>query len=70
MGKLIRMSGVSDKKELEQIAERLEELKNTLAEKIEEYEDEGMESRKLDTLTEALDAMEDALDGITEVTME
>ena len=70
MSKLIRMSGATDKKELEEIAERLEELKDTLAGKIEEYEDGGMDSRKLDTLTEALDALEDALDAITDVTME
>ena len=37
---------------------------------LEEYEDEGADSSKLDALTEALDALEDAYDAIDEIVAE
>ena len=45
----------------------LEELKHELGTVIDEYEDEGASEDTLDTLTEVLDAMEDAVDGIFDV---
>ena len=46
----------------------MEELKNQFSELIQEYEDDGVDGRKLDTLTEALDALEDAYEMVCEVT--
>ena len=45
----------------------MEELKNQFSELIQEYEDDGVDARKVDTLTEALDALEDAYDMVCEV---
>ena len=41
----------------------LQELKDVMAEVIEAYEEDNADSRKMDTLTEALDALEDAYEG-------
>lgn len=71
MEKHINIAPLADKEgKLQDIASYLEELKNALAETIDEYEDEGGDNKKADTLTEALDALEDALDAINDVVMD
>ena len=47
-----------------EISDRLSELKRDFALLLEAYEEEGMKPRMIDTLTEALDALEDAKDVI------
>ena len=54
---------------LEQICDYLEELKHAFAEVVDEYEGEEADEETMDILTGALDAMEDAFDGIEEVVM-
>lgn len=69
MGKIIDLSSVLEKEErLQQVADYMEELKDQFSELIQEYEDDGADVRKIDTLTEALDALEDAYDMVCEVT--
>ena len=61
MGKVIKISSEKGKEErLKEILDNLEEVKNNLAELLEEYDKE--ENEKTDVLTEALDALEDAHD--------
>ena len=68
MGKIIDLSAVMEKEEkLEQIADYMGELKDELAALIQEFDEDGADQRKLDTLTEALDALEDAYDMVNEV---
>lgn len=68
MGKIIDLSVVLEKEEkLQQVADYMEELKNQFSELIQEYEDDGVDAGKVDTLTEALDALEDAYDMVCEV---
>lgn len=43
------------------------ELKDEFAALIQEFDEDGADQRKLDTLTEALDALEDAYDMVNEV---
>ena len=67
MGKITEIALMALKEDkLEQISEQLEELKNTLADVIEEYEADGEPPQTLDSLTEALDALEDASEIITD----
>ena len=69
MGKIIDLSSVLEKEEkLQKVADYMEELKNQFSELIQEFEDDGADARKVDTLTEALDALEDAYDMVCEVT--
>ena len=68
MGKIINLSSVLEKEEkLQQVVEYMEELKDQFSDLIQEYEDDGVDARKVDTLTEALDALEDAYDMVCEV---
>ena len=68
MDKIIKISDVLEKEEkLQQIADYMEALKDEFAELIQEYEDAGVPDKKLDALTEALDALEDAYDMVDEV---
>lgn len=68
MGKIIDLSEVLEKEEkLQQAADYMEELKKQFSELIQEYEDDGVDDRKLDTLTEALDALEDAYEIVCEI---
>ena len=61
MGKIIDLSAVMEKEEkLEQIADYMGELKDEFAALIQEFDEDGADQRKLDTLTESLDALEDA----------
>ena len=71
MNKIIEIASLATKEDkLEQISKYLEELQHKLVEVLEEYEDEGADSSKLDALTEALDALEDAYDAIDEIVAE
>ncbi|MDO5797725.1 MAG: hypothetical protein Q4Q33_01665 [Eubacteriales bacterium] len=68
MGKVIKINPTEVKEEkLQDIFENLHILKNTLAGVIDEYEENEAEEKQTDLLTEALDALEDAYDAISEV---
>lgn len=68
MGKIINLSSVLEKEEkLQQVVEYMEELKDQFSDLIQEYEDDGADVRKVDTLIEALDALEDAYEMVCEV---
>ena len=65
MGKIINLSSVLEKEEkLQQVVDYMEELKDQFSDLIQEYEDDGADVRKVDTLTEALDALEDAYEMV------
>ncbi len=65
---LINISPLATKEDkLQDISDFLEELKHEFGAVIDEYEDDGASEDILDTLTEVLDAMEDAFDGIADV---
>lgn len=71
MGKIINLSAVLEKEEkLQQVVDYMEELKDQFSDLIQEYEDDGTDVRKVDTLTEALDALEDAYEMVCEVAEE
>ena len=68
MGKIINLSAVLEKEEkLQQVVGFRVELKARFSGLILEYEDDGADVRKVDTLTEALDALEDAYEMVCEV---
>ena len=57
MSKIVNITSKEDKdQKLQDIANSLQELKDVMAEVIEAYEEDNADSRKMDTLTEALDA--------------
>ena len=67
MKKITPIGNIVDKKEKqEKITAYLEQLKDELAEFISECEEDGVLEEKIDTLTEALDALEDAYEIISE----
>lgn len=66
MAKTVKFAASGDK-QLKKLQEQLGELKNDLAGLIQEYEDAGADDDKLDTLTEVLDALEDAWDGMLDI---
>ena len=71
MGKIMNLSSVLEKEEkLQQVVDYMEELKDQFSDLIQEYEDDGADVRKVDTLTEALDALEDAYEMVCEVAEE
>ena len=71
MGKIINLSAVLEKEEkLQQVVDYMEELKDQFSDLIQEYEDDGADIRKVYTLTEALDALEDAYEMVCEVAEE
>lgn len=71
MGKIINLSAVLEKEEkLQQVVDYMEELKDQFSDLIQEYEDDGADVRKVDTLTEALDTLEDAYEMVCEVAEE
>ena len=71
MGKIINLSSVLEKEEkLQQVVDYMEELKDQFSDLIQEYEDDGADVRKVDTLTEALGALEDAYEMVCEVAEE
>ena len=67
MKKITPIENIVDKKEKqEKLTAYLEQLKDELAEFISECEEDGELEEKIDTLTEALDALEDAYEIISE----
>ena len=68
MSKIVKLTSAIEREEkLNEIYENLEELKNQFTALIAEYEEEKSDSRKVDTLIEALDALEDAAEAIQDV---
>lgn len=68
MSKIVKLSSATEReKKLNEIYENMEELKNQFAALIDEYEEEESGSRKIDTLIEALDALEDAAEAMQDV---
>ena len=64
MNKIVNITSKEDKDlKLQDIANSLQELKEVMAEVIETYEEENADNKKMDTLTEALDALEDAYEA-------
>ena len=60
MSKIVNITSKEDKdQKLQDIANSLEELKDVMAEVIEAYEEENADSRKMDTLTEALEMQDE-----------
>ena len=70
MAKIVKIGSSENKdKRLLQLTNNLNTLKASLANMIEQYENEGAEE-KLDTMTEALDALEDAYDALNDILLE
>lgn len=68
MSKIVKLSSATEReKKINEIYENMEELKNQFAALIDEYEEEESGSRKVDTLIEALDALEDAAEAMQDV---
>nr|WP_295293485.1 hypothetical protein [uncultured Blautia sp.] len=68
MSKIVKLSSATEReKKLNEIYENMEELKNQFTALIDEYEEEESGSRKVDTLIEALDALEDAAEAMQDV---
>lgn len=71
MAKIVKIGSSENKdKRLLQLTNNLNTLKASLANMIEQYENEGAEEKKLDTMTEALDALEDAYDAPNDILLE
>ena len=68
MIKKVNFAATAAKEEkLTKILECLEELKVEFANVVDVYEESGAKSRDVDTLAEALAAIDDAIDGINDV---
>ena len=69
MSKIVNIKIQTEKKEkIQKIFNSIEEIKDTLADMISEFDEENTtEERPLDALTEALDALEDASEVIADV---
>ena len=71
MAKIVKIGSSENKdKRLLQLTNNLNTLKTSLANMIEQYENEGAEEKKLDTMTEALEALEDAYDALNDILLE
>mgnify|MGYP004437948201 FL=1 len=71
MAKIVKIGSSENKdKRLLQLTNNLNTLKASLANMIEQYENEGAEEKKLDTMTEALNALEDAYDALNDILLE
>ena len=69
MSKIVNIKIQTEKKEkIQKIFNSIEEIKDTLADMISEFDKENTtEEQTLDALTEALDALEDASEVIADV---
>ena len=69
MSKIVNIKIQTEKKEkIQKIFNSIEEIKETLADMISEFDEENTtEEQTLDALTEALDALEDASEVIADV---
>ena len=71
MAKIVKIGSSENKdKRLLQLTNNLNTLKASLANMIEQYENECAEEKKLYTMTEALDALEDAYDSLNDILLE
>ena len=68
MSRIVKLTSAVEREEkLNEIYENMKELKNQFAALIDQYEEEESGSRKVDTLIEALDALEDAAEAMQDV---
>ena len=63
MSKIVNITSREDKDQ------KLQDIANSL-EVIDAYEEDHADSRKMDTLTEALDALEDAYEAVNDVLLD
>ena len=71
MSKIVNITSKEEiVQKLQDIAISLVELMDVMADVLEAYEEENADSRKMDTLTEALDALEDAYEAVNDVLLE
>ena len=69
--KIVKIGSSENKdKRLLQLTNNLNTLKTSLANMIEQYENEGAEEKKLENMTEALDALEDSYDALNDILLE
>lgn len=62
MSKIVNITSKEDKdQKLQDIANSLQELKDVMAEVIEAYEEDNADSRKMDALEDAYEAVSDVL---------
>lgn len=67
MIKKVDFIAISEKEaKLEKVLQSLEDVKAEFAEVVDAYENSGAQTRVVDALVEALEAVEDAIDGINE----
>lgn len=70
MSKIVNINSTSTKEEeLKGLITSIQQVKDSLVNILDEYEEEG-EVDKADTLTEALDALEDAYDAVNDVLLD
>ncbi|MDO4678993.1 MAG: hypothetical protein Q4B00_10270 [Eubacteriales bacterium] len=67
MKKIVSMKTDTKGARLQKLAEEMESVKMEFAELVDEYEEEGADSIVMDTLSEALAAVDDAIDGMSDV---
>ena len=70
MSKIVNINSASTKEEqLKNLVTSIRQVKDALVNILDEYEESG-ETDKADTLTEALDALEDAYDVVNDVLLD
>ena len=70
MSKIVNINSTSTKEEqLKDLITSIHQVKDSLVNILDEYEEDG-EADKADTLTEALDALEDAYDVVNDVLLD
>lgn len=67
MKKIVSMKTDTKGARLQKLAEEMESVKMEFAELVDEYEEEEADSIVMDTLFEALAAVDDAIDGMSDV---
>lgn len=67
MIKKVNFAASQKENNLKKIAVRLKEVKAEFLEVVDEYEESGAKTSTMDTLIEALAAIDDAIDGINDV---
>ena len=67
MKKIVSMKTDTKGARLQKLAEEMESVKMEFAELVDEYEEEGADSIVMDTLSEALAAVDDSIDGMSDV---
>lgn len=67
MKKIVSMKTDTKGARLQKLAEEMESVKMEFAELVDEYEEEGADSIVMDAFSEALAAVDDAIDGMSDV---